>query len=142
MVNDVSAEHAVLEVRARGGEVCVLDEADMPCFVLVDGLGGEKGEGIGKQCDFIRMSKELNGEGGRRGDQGVGIGGAEWAREVAAAYKAIQRQLQKPWRGQSWRAHTGDQWASDARSTEFGWSNFPGGSEKQKGARRLGKAYK
>eukprot|EP00965_Chrysotila_dentata_P076470 2525409-Pleurochrysis_carterae.AAC.2 len=40
MLNDVSAEQAVLEVKSRGEEVCVLDEADMPYFVLFDGLVG------------------------------------------------------------------------------------------------------
>eukprot|EP00965_Chrysotila_dentata_P111061 3670622-Pleurochrysis_carterae.AAC.1 len=66
----------------------------------------------------------------------------QWARRAAAAYARVRGNIEEPWRGQSWRASTGDKFAAKARATEFGWSTFPGGIKKQRAALAAGVAYK
>eukprot|EP00965_Chrysotila_dentata_P059567 1976650-Pleurochrysis_carterae.AAC.1 len=98
MVNDVSAEQAILHVVEAGGQLNVVTEKELPCFVRVDGLRGlgrNTRERVGdgeREVDFIRISKvELDGEtAGSRGRTKRGaptIGGQEWAFEFSEAYR-------------------------------------------------------
>eukprot|EP00965_Chrysotila_dentata_P039740 1320397-Pleurochrysis_carterae.AAC.2 len=66
----------------------------------------------------------------------------QWARRAATAYARVRGSIEKPWRGQSWRASTSNKFAATARATEFGWLTFPGGSKKQRAALAAGVAYK
>ena len=43
---------------------------------------------------------------------------------------------------QSWRGYTNDPNAADHKSTEFGWSVMPGGSNKQRSARALRRPFR
>eukprot|EP00965_Chrysotila_dentata_P090864 2998362-Pleurochrysis_carterae.AAC.1 len=68
MVNDVSAEQAISHVVEAGGQLKVVTEKELPCFLRGDGLRGlgrDVGKGVGdgeREADFIRISKELDGE--------------------------------------------------------------------------------
>lgn len=150
MQNDLSAEAALVEVAARGGELRLVTAPQLPMHVLVKGDATENDNGA---CfDFVRV-------GGCRGlrefpfarlrdlatcstDEVGVVASMQWARRAAAAYARVRGSIEKPWRGQSWRASTGDKFATTARATEFGWSTFPGGSKKQRAALAAGVAYK
>eukprot|EP00965_Chrysotila_dentata_P168963 5578701-Pleurochrysis_carterae.AAC.1 len=86
---------------------------------------------------------ELSGNGrGLRDAVACKVGTRTWPIEATARFRTFKGALDKPWRGQGWRACTGDPWASAARSVDFGWSFSPGGSEKQMDARARGRAYR
>lgn len=156
MRNDLSAEAAVCAVAANsGGVVYVVGRESLPYSVMVNGWGrhgcvlgcapSTKGVGVVGTAPtrFIHIRASLQeAHSVVRGVRTDAAGSAVWARKAAAEYMVAERFISKPWRGQGWRAATGDDFAKEARSTEFGWSTFPGGSMKQQAARAKGGAYK
>jgi hypothetical protein len=63
-------------------------------------------------------------------------------RRMADEYERLRPALENAWHEQAWRGFTNDPHRHDHKSTEFGWSTMPGGSEKQMAGRELGEAFR
>eukprot|EP00965_Chrysotila_dentata_P078055 2573781-Pleurochrysis_carterae.AAC.2 len=122
MEHNLSAERALVDVvRSNGGRASMVNASSLPYSILAE---EDKAAGGGTQVLRARVVLSFVHVHGRLVEMHV------------------RRALSKPWREQSLRSNTGDEFASDSRSTEFGWSKFPGGSTKQLAAMQRGTAYK
>eukprot|EP00965_Chrysotila_dentata_P249308 6208836-Pleurochrysis_carterae.AAC.1 len=143
MKHNLSAERAVVDVvNSEGGRGYLVTASSLPYSIIVEEEEAEVEAPVACARSVFSLVHVYGGLGEMYGNvrlmRSTCIGSSDWAMSVARDYLRVQKALSKPWRGQSWRCSTGDVFAKTSRSVEFGWSNFPGGSEKQLAAKGRG----
>eukprot|EP00965_Chrysotila_dentata_P011941 392463-Pleurochrysis_carterae.AAC.1 len=78
MTNDVSAESASMKVVERGGRVELVDETQLPIFILLQWSSHED-DNCASRADFIRVHQSLQGQcvSGQRGAGVLKVGSGE-----------------------------------------------------------------